>query len=144
MREKLKLRFIVDIDAEYEKKITADADFDKKKLEMIIQFFNRMLDNKPLLIEYIKENFLSFLQLGENYTEVLSELLPDRTKEIGLSIVQTMPPETRDFINYVLTADVFKDEIADEKLIKYRDAVTNQFDEPEIIKAWFTERPNEC
>ncbi len=143
MKGKLKLRFIVDIDTEYEKRITEDADVDKKKLEMIIQFFNRMLDNKPLLIEYIKENFLSYLQLGENYTEVLSELLPDRTKEIGLSIVQTMPPETRDFIAYVLTADEFKDEIADEKLITYRDTITNRFDEPVIIKAWFTERPNE-
>lgn len=141
MKGVLKLQFVVDIDAEYEKEITADCN--KKRLEMITQFFNQMLENKPLLIEFIKDKFLSYLQWGQNYTERFSELLPDRIEEIGASIAQTLPPETKDFIIYILKGEALN-ELADEQLAMYRDIVTDQFNAPIIIKARFIERTDEA
>ena len=142
MRGKLKLRFIVDIDAEYEKNITADADCNKKKLEMIIQFFNQMLENKPILIEYIKEKFLSYLQWGQNYTEKFSELMPDRIEKIGTSIAQMMPLDTKEFIIYLLTKET-PYEIEGAQLEMYRDIISDQFIEPQVIRARFIERTDE-
>ncbi len=141
MRDKLKLRFIVDIDAEYEKKIFADCN--KKRLEMMTQFFNQMLGNKPLLIEFIKDKFLSYLQWGQNYTERFAELLPDRIEKIGTSIAQSMPPETKDFIIYVLTKESSY-EIEGEQIEMYRDIIFDQFQEPQVLRARFIERTDEA
>ena len=143
MKKKKKLRFFFDVDAEYETEIPAGAGCNKKRLEMVTQFFNKALENDLILLEHIKEKFLSFLQWGHNYTEVLSELLPDCTEEMSTSIAQTMPPETEDFITYLLKGEGFY-EIEVAQLEMFRDLITNQFDEPVIIKAWFIERPDEC
>jgi predicted transcriptional regulator len=140
MRGVLKLRFIVDIDAEYEKKITGDCN--KKRLEMITQFFNQMLENKPILIEVIKDKFLSYLQWGHNYTETFSELLPDRINEIGTSIAKRMPPEIKDFIIYILTKETTY-EIEGEQIEMYRDIIFDQFIEPQVIRARFFERTDD-
>ena len=143
MREKKKLMFVFYVDAEYETELPAGADYNKKRLEMVTQFFNKALENEHILLEHIKEKFLSLLQWGQNYTEVLSELMPDRTEEMSTSIAQMMPPESEDFINYLLKGEAFY-EIEAAQLENLRDLITNQFDEPQIIRAWYTERPEDC
>ncbi|UCG06226.1 MAG: hypothetical protein JSV83_20315 [Desulfobacterales bacterium] len=91
----------------------------------------------------IKDKFLSYLQWGQNYTERFSELLPDRIEKIGTSIAQMMPPETKDFIIYLLTRET-PYEIEDAQLEMYRDIIFDQFHEPVIIKARFIERTDEA